>query len=445
VIRIVLLVILYLSNALATLVLTDTAKTYDNFSISYYYDQTSSLNINNIADLNLTRSTPSQFTFGYREGTIWFKLTMTNRSKESDFVLHFTEPFWTTIDLYESVKDKWIRHQNGLRIPLRERQIQDAKPAFYLHLHPGETKTYFIQGQTHNGQIGAFKVYTEKEFFRPSRPTLNHLYLFYSGVLAIIIILNVFLWLEIRERIYAYYIGYVSAFIVFITMFNGSYLCFGFHPWERGLHVVGTVVLAFMGLFSGTFLELKKYYPIMDSLFKIFITAFLLLGLLIEFGTPYTTLVFNILSSIFVTLLLILAIRAWMHGKIETRYYLAALIIYMPAMGMMVLTFNGLLENTDFTRYSFLFGALIEIIFFSLILASRFHVAKDEKIHFQKALLAEKKKNLERLQHEIALQHQEIQEKNAILFHQSRYAASASQYPCSHQPGPIHPLPTGQM
>lgn len=421
--RIVFLLFMYLPASFASILISEGADTITDFSLYTFYDEKSALTIDEVAELDFTQTIPSRFTLGYKEGTVWFKVTIENKSSESDFILYFTEPFWSTFTLFEPTRQGWQKQASGLLTPLSKRRIQDANPAFALRIAPGTATTYFIQGQTVNAQIGTFKLFTEKEFFRPSRLTFNIFYPFYSGILFIIMILNVFLLLEIRERIYAYYIGYVSAFIVFVCMFNGSYLYAGFAPWNQGLHATGTVVMAFMALFSGAFLELEKYFPKMAHVFKFFTGAFLILGVMIHFGTPHAALMFNIFSSVFVTTLLILAVKTWLLGEIKTPYYLIALIIYMPTMGLMVLTFNAVVENTVFTRYAFLFGALIEIIFFSLLLAERFHAAKDEKIHLQKELLNEKEKNQKHLEYEIDRQRQEIQEKNAILFNQSRDAA----------------------
>ncbi len=422
-VRLLLLLGLWLPNLYASIVVPENGAVVTDFSLSYLYDEDAKLRIEEAAGAKYTHRIPSRFTLGYREGALWFKITVQNQSSNRDFVLAFSEPFWSVFNLYEPAPHGWKKHANGLLTPLSERQIQDANPAFRLTIAPGHSQTYYIQAQTINAQIGAFKLYTEQEFFRPSRLSLKTFYPFYAGILFIILILNIFLWMEMRERIYAYYIGYVSSFIVFVTMFNGSYLYAGFAPWNEGLHVVGTVVMAFLALFSGVFLELEHYFPRIERLFHLFTAIFLLFGVLIHFHLPYATFLFNVLSALFVAILLVLAVKTWLLGKIKTPYYLIALIIYMPAMGLMVLTFNAVLDNTVFSRNAFMFGALIEIIFFSLILAKRFHAAKDEQIHLQQELLAEKEKNQAYLEHEVDRQRQEIQEKNAILFHQSRHAA----------------------
>jgi len=403
--------------------ITDTKTAYTDFQVDYFYDDASALSIDQISHHSFSESLPSQFTLGYREGTLWIRLTISNHSRTSDFILYLSEPFWGTFNLYEPSVQGWEKQANGLSVPLHERQIEDANPAFPLQIESGTTKTFYLEGRTTNAQIGALQLFTDKEFFRPSRIKLDTLYLFYSGILFIILILNLFLFLEMKERIYGYYIGYVTAFIVFISMFSGSYLYLGFSPWQQGLHVVGTIVMTFMALFSLTFLEVRRYFPSLYPTLASFPAIFILFGIMIQFHIPYMTLGFNIVSSIFLGLILILALRTWLIGQIQTRLYLMALIIYMPTMGLMVLTFNALLDNNDFNRYVFLLGALMEIIFFSLILANRFHAAKDDKIHYQNALLEEQQKHRQFLENEVIRQEQEIKAKNAILSHQSKNAA----------------------
>ncbi|MEA2100119.1 MAG: 7TM diverse intracellular signaling domain-containing protein, partial [Campylobacterota bacterium] len=421
-VRIFLLLFFYLQFASANLIVTDSTSKYTDFSISYFFDETDSMDIEDVSKTHFTQNIPSQFTLGYHDKNIWFKIKIKNTSETNSFVLQFTEPFWNKFNLYQQTSNGYLKQEAGLLSPLKKREIEDASPAFAITINKGEIKTLYINGQTVNGYLGAFNLYTAKEFFRPSRITLNTFYQLYSGILLIIIILNFLLLIEMRERIYAYYIGYVSAYIIFVSMFSSSYLYLGFSGWNHGLHTMGSIVLMFLSLFSGAFLELDKYFPKIDRLFKLITMIFIIFAVLMNFNIPNFTLIFNIFAFIFMTLLLIMAIKTWQLGKIKTKYYLYALIIYMPTMGMMALTFNAFVGNNDFTRYSFLLGALIELIFFSLILASRFHVAKYDKIRFQKKLLLVKQKNEEYLKEEIKKQHSELEKQSTLLIQQSRQA-----------------------
>ena len=377
----------------ATVTLTNEKQKYDNFSLHYFYDESNMLEINDIEKRDFTNVIKSQFSQGYYTGTAWFKINITNHSDNENFVLYFTEPFWSRLDLYSKNNSSWDVQKNGLNISLKERSIQNNNPAYKLHLLSGESATYYIKGQTLSGHIGEFKILTEEEFFRPSRVSITDIYIIYACILFIIIILNVYNLIVIKNRVFAYYIAYMLAFIVFIGMKSGFYLNLDFSGWSEGLHVVGTIVVLFLVLFSGHFLELEKRMPFIDKLFKISAAVFLLFALLISQNVPYSSLIFNIYSSLFFTLLLAVAVKSWYQGLIGARYYLIALIIYMPAMGLMTLTFNGILDNTDISRYAFLVGSFIEIIFFTLILTNKYSELNLQKIHIQNQLLKEKQNN----------------------------------------------------
>jgi len=393
--KFILLILLFLSSTAFSLTLIDKEIKYDNFTLHYLYDESSSLTIQDIQTKNFTTTIPSQFTKGYRAGNSWFKIDINNKSKNENFILYFTEPIWSEFDLYSKIDNKWNVQKNGLNINLVNRSIEDNNPAFRIFIKSGENKTYYIKGNTLSGHIGEFQVFTQKEFFKPSRISITQWYIVYSLVLFSILILNTYNFLVTRERIYAYYIAYIATFIVFSNMKSASYLSLGFSGWKEGLHVIGALLLMFLNLFSGKFLKLQDYMPLINKIFKLYAVIFLIFAILISINIPYSSLAFNIVSISFFILLFIVANKIWKKGFIDAKYYLIALIIYMPMMGMMALTFNTFLDNTDITRYSFLLGAFIEIIFFTFLLTNRyFEINHTNKLLAKRTVELEEVKNL---------------------------------------------------
>ena len=389
--------------------------TIDSFTLNYLYDETRQYTINEISRKDFPLQINNRFTQGYLEGNSWFKLTVHNNSQNQHFVLYLSEPFWDQFDLYYKKEQLWLSHKNGLSIPLNQRDYNDTHPAFKLTIAPGDSQTYYLMGSSVSAHIGKLLLYTEKEYLRPTRITLNDLYLFYQGILLIIIILNSFLFIAVRERIYAWYIAYVLAFSAFISVLSGSYLILGLPPWSDALHTIGTIVVMFMTLFSGAFLELRERLPKMQRVFNAFALVFALFAVLIALKVPYSSLVFNIVSSIFFTLLLFVSIKVWLQGYLKAQYYLIALIIYMPSMALMTLTFNGLIENTELSRYSFIAGSFTEIIFFSLLLVNRFYDLQQEKIKIQAQLIEEQEKTEHYLEQEIQKRSRELIKTNQRL------------------------------
>lgn len=414
----------FICNAFGTLILEDGISTYDKFTVEYLQDFDNNLTIKEVAQAHFTDKCPSQFTLGYNDKPVWFKITIENRSQITDFILLFRETMWTSFDLYEEVSPgEWLVSHNGLDTPLKERGVQDPFPSFELEIQTGMTKTFYLYAQTYNAQIGAFKLFTHDAYDSPIRFSLNVFYLLYTAFLILILLFNIFLFIQMRRIINFYYIAYIVSFMVFISMFSSSYLIWEIPGWDSGLHVVGTLVMSFMALFSLELLQIKRNFPKIYYIIYLFIGSFLIMGILIALHYPYVTLIFNLSSATLILALAILAVISLKQQLLETKYYLIALIVYMPSMGLMVLDFNTLLPNNDFTRFTFLAGAMVEIILFTLILASRYHTERFDEIRLNRELLKEKQKNQEFLENEIVRMRQEINEQNAIMMQQSRYAS----------------------
>lgn len=403
----------------STTVLTDSVKKYDDFSIAYFYDEQNQFSIDNISAMELHES-PSQFSFGYREAAAWFKIELSNQSQTDTYVLYFTEPLWEEFDLYEPSEKGWKIHHAGLLTPLEERQIDDVNPAFFISLPQGTSKTFYIRGKSVSSQIGEFQIFSEKEFFRPTRFTITHLYLVYIAFLIIVAFFNIYLFMAQREAIYAYYIGYVFALGIWMAVLSGSYLILGFSPWNEGLHASGSLVVVLLILFSGAFLELKDRIPIMHNVFNAFALIIALLGVTITLQVPYTPLVLNLVTSIFFTLLLFISIKVWRQGHLKMRYYLIAMMVYMPAMAMMTLDFNHIIDNTDLTRYAFAFGSFIEVLFFNSLMVSRYHELYLDKIRIQNELIYGKEQYQKELEDEIRSRTNDLQTTNERLLSQTQ-------------------------
>ncbi|MBN2816201.1 MAG: GGDEF domain-containing protein [Campylobacterales bacterium] len=370
--RILLFALLLSTSLQANLNLVNGVKKYDSFSIQYVYDENKTLNIDDIVIQKNMQEIPNQFTKGYKYGNAWFKIELTNKSKNEEFVLYFTESIWSQIDLYIQTDTGWRIEQNGLNIPLEKRTIKDSSPAFELHIPKDETLTLYIKGETIASQIGQFKIFTQEEYFNPSRLRLTDLYTIYAAILFAFILLNLYNFVMTREYIYGLYVVYIGTYIIFISMHSGIYINFGFPNWTEGLHTLGQLTLLALILFSSEFLELKKTYPTMQRLFNYLAVGALIFAIMLSQNIPYATLASNIFFCSALLSIVVVAILVLKRGFKGAQYYLIALMLYLPSMTLMAMNFNAMVANTDITRYSFLAGAFLEIFLFTLILTNRY-------------------------------------------------------------------------
>ncbi len=367
-----LFILLYSTLFSADLTISDGFKKSDNFTLKYYDDESSLLTIDEIEKINFKETLPSQFTMGYKYDNVWFKIEIENHSKNEDFVLYFTESIWSTLDLYTKEDSHWKVQNNGLNVPLNERDITDASPSFNLHIASEDKSVLYIKGNTIASQIGEFQLYSKKEFFNPNRITLTEWYTIYTFVLFIFILLNLYSFIIIKERVYAYYMVYVFTYIVFSFMHSGVYISFGFPNWQEGLHVLGQLVLCSLLLFSMEFLKLSKTYPVMEKAFKYLAIGAFIFALLLSQNIPYATVASNVFFSGTLIFIVYVAVKVLNNGFSGAKYYLVALMLFLPVMAMMAMNFNAMLANNDFTRYTFLAGAFVEIFLFTILLTNRY-------------------------------------------------------------------------
>ena len=418
-IRLLLVCLFFPVLAFSTTVLSDHVKKYDAFSIAYFYDEENRFSINDIPAQNF-HETSNQFSFGYRDAHIWFKIELVNKSQTDEYVLYFTEPLWEELDLYEPAEEGWKAHHAGLLTSLGDRQVNDVNPAFFLSIPQGESKTFYVKGKSASAQIGEFQIFMHEEFFRPTRFSITDLYIFYIAFLLIVTVFNLYLFMAQKERIYAYYIGYILALSLWIAVLSGSYLILGLAPWNEGLHASGALLVVLLILFSNSFLELKDRIPPMYSIFNAFALIIGLLGIAIGLQVPYTPFILNLVTSVFFTLLLIIAVKVWRQGHIKMRYYLIALMVYMPTMAMMTMNYNGIIQNTDITRYAFVFGSFVEVLFFNSLMINRFHALFQDKIRIQSELIYEKEKYEKELEDEIRSRTNDLLMTNDHLLKQTK-------------------------
>lgn len=367
-------VLFFVSPLDASVVLHDGVKKYDSFDLEYLYDEDIQLSVDEIAQKEFVEVLPSQFTKGYRYGNAWFKIELLNESINEEFILYFTESIWSELDLYQKIDSEWIVKKNGLNISLGDREIQDSSPAFSFHIKKGETLTLYLKGRTIASQLGEFKIFTQEEYFNPNRTTLAEWYVIYTSILLGFVLLNVYNFLMTRESIYGFYILYVLVYVVFVSMHSGIYINYGFPNWQEGLHALGQITLLVLLLFSSEFLELKTTYPLMKKVFFYLSVGAFIFAILLSQNIPYSTVASNVYFSLVLLVIVYVAIVVLKRGFSGAKYYLIALMFYLPTMTLMAMNFNAMLPNTDMTRYLFLGGGFLEIWLFTLILTNKYKV-----------------------------------------------------------------------
>ena len=328
--RIFIFIFLFSSISFSQIILNKKQNELNSFKIDYYYDASKSLTIDEILKLNFKMKLNNSFTLNYQKGDSWLKFEVTNRTNKDKLFLHMVEPYFEVLDFYEKKENTWIKKPSGRFVELSSRDMYDISPVWILDVKPNTTKIFYIKMYSKFSQFGEFRIYTKKDSIIKYRLLINSLYIFFFGSLFIMIILNTFLFVTLKEKMYFYYVSYLISFSAFILGFSGLHVYLG---WSH-LYTVITIasipsLIIFLILFSISFLDIKKNLPNTHKILKLLIVLNLLVMIMsyIDFDLWYPKL--TMLGSITYMVLLYMAIRSWIIGHNQAKYYLIAMSIYI--------------------------------------------------------------------------------------------------------------------
>ena len=388
--------------AMPHILLHDTTSSYTNFSVEVFEDtQNKDPTIQEIRTSTFTKYISNAFSLGYKEHAVWFRFNVENKTQSSlNMILELSEMFHN-IDLY-TVSNNIIRHEkNGLQVPIHQRTIEEVNPSFFLHFIQGETKEIYIKLISNYGFFGAFYLKTPNQF-RKDTQIQNNLYIFYFGAIIVIALYNLFIYLYLKEKIYIFYVLYVLSFALWASLYRGILYYYINIDTYNLLQITIPTFFIMLILFSQSALKTKNHFPFIHTLLNIFILLMCISFIWMLISLHYGFYFMNIVVIPILPILLFLAVRASSKGYFIAKIYLLALLIYFVGMCMVTLLALGLFPYSLHVRNAPVFGSFFEVILFSLLLAYRINLLRQDKLHSQEKLLTQEHTEKSRLFHMVA-------------------------------------------
>lgn len=388
--------------AIPNIMLKDSASSYTNFTVDVFEDtQNKDPTIQEILTTTFSKSISNAFSLGYKNHALWFRFSVTNQAPSSlNMILEMTEMFHN-IDIY-TVSNQTITHEkNGLQVPIEQRTIPEVNPSFFLNFEKGETKQIYIKLTSDYGFFAAFYLKTPIQF-RKDTQRQNNLYIFYFGAIIVIALYNLFIYLYLKEKIYIYYVLYVTSFALWASLYRGIVYNYIDIDTYNLLQLSIPTFFIMLILFSQSALKTKALFPYIHKLLNIFIVlmsiSFLWMFISLHNGFYFM----NIVVIPILPILLFLAIKASYDGYFIAKIYLLALLIYFVGMCMVTLLALGLYPYSIEVRNAPVVGSFFEVILFSLLLAYRINLLRQEKLISQEKLLTQEHTEKSRLFHMVA-------------------------------------------
>lgn len=324
----------------------------------------------------------------FTTSAFWYRFTVDNHeSNPVARIVVFGIPWLDHITMTVVDQNGTQSYEGGDTLPYTKRAINNHLPNFEHRFAPGAS-TVYVQIKTRDPFIVPISVIDRFAFLEEAADHSNHTGFIY-GILAAMLFYNLFLFVSIKARYYAFYVLYL---IVFLVM-NASYNCYTFEwlfydrPILQNWAESTTIFLFSIAglLFARSFLNLKSYFPVLYRITNtliLFYTAMMAVTSL--FGYHYHVAFAIALSVVFSLYVFIIAWYALFKGYRYARFFLLGTSAGLIGTSITSLTVMALLPYSDIGFRAVDYGMVTDAILLSLALAERVKITQEEKLTAEK-------------------------------------------------------------
>ncbi|NRB79345.1 MAG: response regulator [Saccharospirillaceae bacterium] len=357
-------------------------------------------------NFNLWESVDSQaINYGYSDKTFWFRIKLdASESSIKKWNLIFSNSLLSTLDIYKITENgPRLIYRSGSSRVFGNRVIDHHKMIVPVDLY--EPSTLLIKIKTDLDFSLNIKAWPDNQFWQHLQFSDNMNWL-YFGLIATMVIYNLFLYLSVNDRSYLIYVFFIGSYGAYIMTIDG-YVFQLFWPEKLAFdsnmaHFSAAIMISTGFLFCLSFLRLKKYSTVMYRACQLGIVVSLLNLPAIFFLSTQTLSQFMILQSVIAMIIAIISSSICTYkGYRPAIFFLLGWVILFSGNLVLLLSKVGFIETIDAsTTLISKFGSSIEALFLSFALAHRIRIikSKSEEVHLKSEA---RKQFLAKMSHEI--------------------------------------------
>jgi signal transduction histidine kinase/class 3 adenylate cyclase len=322
---------------------------------------------------------------GFTRAAVWLRFDVVNRSaSETAWLLRISDPLLDDVRVFRQRGDgEWHESRLGDQAPHAPGAVEALSPVLPVTLPANQPTRFYLRIQSKSSMLVNVIVLTPQQDFRASMmSSLGYGAMF--GVVAAMILYNLFLFLSLRDPNYLLYVVSISSTALFLATLSGYaplWLWPNFRAWSEEIfqHVVAVMLVS--GLwFCTRFLEAKSYAPRLHQIIVGLIGLSILtvpLSYVVGFQTSVS--LTGAVSAAAGTVGLLTATVCLLRGQRSARYYLPAWTIYCIGTVFTAARQHGLVGNNFFSIHGMELGSVLETVLISFALSDRYHQLKIAK------------------------------------------------------------------
>jgi signal transduction histidine kinase len=323
--------------------------------------------------------------YGFTDSAYWVRLELDNEtSQTTDWVMTVNFANMHYVDLYTpfSHGGGFSEKQSGTLRPVSGRDIIYPRIAFKLNVPTGTHQTYYLRFKNGASMTLGMTLFTMQEYMQQSQQVLL-LYGFLFGALCALIAYHIFLLATLRELSYGYFVLLLFCLLVTLLIYDGYIPAYVFPDVNAmplyAFPVADIGLYMSIGLFSTTFLEIKKYHSGLYWVNAIIISVggiMMMMIFLISFGTMARLV--TTWSLAILVVVLVSGFVSWRRGYHPASIFMISWLALVASLVLLEVVRKGILPSSFIAENSFQPAFIVMAVGWSLALADRINVLKDQ-------------------------------------------------------------------
>lgn len=318
--------------------------------------------------------------FGYTAALIWLRVDLVNGTEQRDWRFFAQANFTQQIEIYKVAADGTVTTLLDLdtESPFSARPIAYPQMVAPFTLVPGEAATILVAYYSQGSSRISMSIETPDSFAAQAGLSQAKSFAFY-GMMVVMIALATVALLVLRQIVFAAYAAYLSSILLYMAHADGvafQYLW----PNLPGFNSIASIpggsgVMIFGALFAITFLQTRRYHPLMHRVLLGVIAMVLITDAALWWTAPQLLKqLLVVMISISVVCFLTAGIVAARTRFREVRFYLFAWFACLIPAVLFTARFAFGLETTLITAYDTIRLALIvDALMMGLALFDRYN------------------------------------------------------------------------
>jgi serine phosphatase RsbU (regulator of sigma subunit) len=392
-----------------------------------YEDPTGTMTVRQVSSPNLAANFKTGTTdipnYNVTRSRIWARLHLMNHSPFTRCYLECGNPNVNAVEVYvQESNGNFESTESGFSVLPSMRKVRIHDLLFPLDLPTGSLVTIYVA----MWDILPLQVHLNAghpEQFIETYEARNFMHGAFFGLLFMLVIYNLFIYVSVRDKVYIYYVFYVTANAWFISFLTG----YGIHVpgVARVLQFHPALVTYFLGavscLFSIVFLDMKRtfYNGYRTTLFMFFLLLTVpgldLAGFKVEsiLLVQFYGLSFSIVSFIFGFII-------YRRGYRSAKFYILGWSSYLVGLVIHISTDLKLLPFNAFTHNSLEIFTALEAILLSMAVGDKISLFKEEKEQAQHESLEAAKRNEQLVREQNVVLAEKVKERTYELEEQKK-------------------------